>query len=131
MDTLEINKKYSFTTKYPSILGGKFKNMQLEGLDLSYNLAHKYGDVQVMHANIKAIADIHDSIKNLNVSNLTWLVFLNLDTNEHLVIAKEYIDLTSVAGTGDSFTFTISNITDIDVAVIKKALSELGYYTDE
>jgi hypothetical protein len=131
MTELVVGKRYTFTTKYPGILGGKFKNMQLEALNISSNLAINYGDIHVLHQTIKANADEYDSIKTLNVNNLNWLVFLNLDTKEYKILAKEYIDLTTLDVSGDSYKFMVSNISSTDISVIKKALSELGYFVDE
>lgn len=131
MSTLKVGERYTFTTKYPMALGGKFKNMKLEALDISSNLAIRYGDIHVLHQTVKAIADEDDIIKQLTVENINWLVFHNLDSGEYVLLAKEYIDLNSLSSGGNEFKFLVSNITDVDVGVIKKALGELGYFIDE
>ena len=131
MTDLVIGKKYTFTTKYPDKLGGKFKNMQLEASNMSSNLAVNYGDIHVIHQRIKASAPDYDPIKNLNVENLTWLVFLNLDTKKHTLLALEYLDTNSISVSGDTYKFIVTDISVTDVSVIKKALSELGYHIDD
>lgn len=131
MVDLIIGRKYNFTTKYPDKLGGKFKNMKLEAANMSSTLAVNYGDIHVIHQRIKASASEFDPVKDLNVDNLTWMVFLNIDTGKNTLLALEYLDTNSIAVSGDSYKFMVSDISATDVGVIKKALAELGYSVDE
>ncbi len=131
MVELIIGRKYNFTTKYPDKLGGKFKNMQLEAVNMSSKLAVNYGDIHVIHQRIKSSAGEFDPVKKLTVDNMTWMVFSDLSSGKNTLLALEYIDTSSLDISGDSYKFMVSDISPTDIGVIKKALSELGYSVDD
>jgi len=130
---LKVGSIYNLTTLYPDILGGSFRNMKLIIGDVSGEAAHSFGDVQVMHNKIQALASEDDVIRSLTVNELKWLVFKSGD-EETVILAENYIGEIDVIG--DVVNFTLRDvegnaISNIDIGVAKAALKNLGYYMEE
>lgn len=130
---ISIGKTYNYKTKYPDVLGGSYRNMKLVIGEVSGEMAHSFGDVQVMHNKIKALASENDPIKSLNVNQIKWLVFSSED-GEKVIIAEPYID--TIEQIGDVTKFTLRDvegnpISNVDIGVATSALKNLGYYMEE
>lgn len=127
MDDLTAGKQYSFSTLYPSVLLKSYKNMRLEVEAMTFDLAVKFDDVMVKHSNIQATAMVDDPIKSLDAKSLNWVLFKDTETNVHLVLAKEYLDTTTIQETGDSLRFEVANTGPNDKAIIVTELKKLGF----
>lgn len=120
-------KVYSFTTKYPLVLGANHKNLKVLTADATSELARAYGDLIIRHSKIQASSDASDPIRNVKVEELSWVIFLNPTTNETLALASDYIEDSSISEAGTNLTFRVDGVSEVDRGVIKKLLNQHGY----
>lgn len=117
-----IKKIYNFDTLAPTILNNHYKNMKVIGI-VDSTEAVKYADILTLH---NKISNIIPSIPK-NVKDLTYILFENTD-GKHVLMAYEYIELSSITEVKSiNIVIKISNALTSDVAIIRKALTELGY----
>lgn len=117
-----IKKIYNFDTLAPTILNNHYKNMKVIGI-VDSTEAVKYADILTLHNKISSIIP---SIPK-NVKDLTYILFENTD-GKHVLMAYEYIELSSITEVKSiNIVIKISNALTSDVAIIRKALTELGY----
>ncbi len=124
---VEKGKIYSFTTKYPSILGATHKNLKVLTADATSDLARAYGDLVIRHNKVQSSSEADDPIRNVKVEELSWIIFMDPKTNETIALARDYIEESSVSESGKNFTFRIDGVSEVDKGSIKKLLNQYGY----
>lgn len=123
---LKLNKTYTFNIKANAgaVLGQTHTNLKLKGI-IDSTEAIRYGDIETIHANIKAVGNIAN-LPEFTVS-CTWLLFNNAD-GEKVIIAQEYIDSDTIQEiTKLNARFELRDITTEDLEIIRGTLSDLGY----
>lgn len=119
----KLKNIYNFTTLAPGVLGNTYSNMKVVGM-MSHTEAIKYRDVLTLHETVKPlITGLSDSVTDLN-----YILFVNMISQEELLLAEEYINPSSVKTVENiSINVAFSNVTTEDLAVIRNAIAELGY----
>lgn len=125
-DTLKVNREYTFNIKGNLANSILFKNTY-QGVKLisimSASEAAKYSDVYTLHKNARE----NDTTLPSDANECSFLLFKN-SSNETLILAEEYIDLTTVALSSKSdLKISIANVEDADVDVILNYIKSLGY----
>lgn len=124
---LTLGKTYNLIPKYPSVLGSKLINLKLVSI-LTFEQATKVLDVITQHQNVIKVASVSDIINSLSYKDFQYHHFKN-DDNIDYVLPLDY--LASYTESGNSFTFKISNISNIDKNIIKTVLTQQGYTLEE
>lgn len=124
---LTLGKTYNLIPKYPSVLGSKLINLKLVSI-LTFEQATKVLDVITQHQNVVKVASVSDIINSLSYKDFQYHHFKN-DDNVDYVLPLDY--LASYTESGNSFTFKISNISNIDKNIIKTVLTQQGYTLEE
>lgn len=124
---LTLGKTYNLIPKYPSVLGSKLINLKLVSI-LTFEQATKVLDVITQHQNVVKVASVSDIINSLSYKDFQYHHFKN-DDNIDYVLPLDY--LASYTESGNSFTFKISNISNIDKNIIKTVLTQQGYTLEE
>lgn len=117
-----INKRISFNTKAPSILGSSIKNAKLLSI-LHYSTALKYRDIAQAHANIFPYLPqgTPNDFRSYNYIQLELL------SGEVVVLGLPWIDLNSVVVNEEiTFVVTIPNKSSSDLTRIRNALISNG-----
>ena len=88
--------------------------------------AVKYADILTLHNKISSLIP---SVPR-NVKDLTYILFENSD-GKHVLMAYEYIEVSSITEVQSiNIVIKISNASTSDIAILRKALTELGYAAD-
>lgn len=128
---LSINKRYSFNTLAPTVLGATYENVKVIGI-LSLESALKVQDVVTQYETLK------DFISNLpdDPNVCTFIVFEKVTTTdaeenidrETIILAYEYIDINTIKEVNRvNLRVDIFDATTEDMAIVSTRLKELGY----
>lgn len=124
MANFELKKSYNFNIKSEAagIIGEKYKLAKIKGIITSEE-AVKYTDIATMHETLKPlITTLPDS-----VNDLSYVLFETQDGDQK-VLALEYIDVNTIVEVKSiNLRAQILGVSTDDIAIIKSALSELGY----
>lgn len=118
----ELKKTYNFNTLAGVMLGNSYTAVKVKGI-MDSGQAVQYRDILTLHTNIRNI------VPNMpkSVTDLTYVLFENTD-GENVLLAYEYIDTSSIVEVKTiDLDVKIYDVTTEDVAIVRKALSELGY----
>ena len=128
---LSINRRYTFNTLAPSILGATYENVKVVGI-LSLDSALKVYDVVTQYRTLQSVIPGLPDDPNV----CTYIVFEKLaltdeDTpsnTEHVVLAYEYIDTNTIKEINRvNLRIDIYDVTTEDLAIVSSRLKELGY----
>ena len=115
---------YNIVVKYPNSLGGvKFTDLLGEfiGPDIIRNTMEP--NIDLIWFNIQSEAQVGDIVKVLNINDLVFYVFKDIN-NKNVILAKEWIS--SYTEAGNDFKFEVKNITIEQKMALIKRLKELG-----
>lgn len=133
-DTLKVNKTFTFNIKTELVTSTQFKSTY-QGVKLvsmlSASEAIKYTDVYTLHTHAKEVSasNTTSGVSSLptDANDCTFLLFKN-SSDENLILAEEYIDLTTVALSSQSaLRLYIPEVEDVDVDTIINFIKSLGY----
>lgn len=117
---LKLNRRYTFSTVAPTMLGAEYKNVKVKAL-LDSNEAIKHRDITTLHNNMKAIVP---TLPQLN--DCTFVLF-ETTNNEKLLLALEYIDIYSIVEVATTnIRVDIPNSDSDTISLIRNRLLELG-----
>lgn len=122
---------YNIVVKYPNSLGGvKFTDLKLLGEFIGPDIIRNTMEpnIDLIWFNIQSEAQVGDIVKVLNINDLVFYVFKDIN-NKNVILAKEWIS--SYTEAGNDFKFEVKNITIEQKMVLIKRLKELGIVTTE
>lgn len=130
---IKTGKVYDFSTLYPAVLGSKKVKQTCIGENFTLEAANNFGnDNARILEQIKALADRDDDILNQTPNSLSYYLFKDSTTGYINVLAKEYIDISTIVESGEEHTFKVFGLSPVDVKIIRGLLTKHGYsYTVE
>lgn len=121
MSSLEIGKHYNLAVHANSILGSNFSNVLVKAI-LDYNLAIKFGSVDLLHK------QVYPYLPASTPSDHTKYNYYLVEHRDKQIVLAEYwivngsVELTS----GNSVTFKLNNVTSNQVTTVRDQLRLLG-----
>lgn len=119
---LAIGKSYNFTLYASGVLGTGYNNAKVLGI-MDYGSAKIVQDITPLH--IQAYPDLPSGTPR----NASKLIYIKISTlsGEIRVIAMDWISSEPVEVTTQSAVVTITQISSVDIAIIRNLLVVNGY----
>lgn len=124
---LKVGMYYNLITKYPLTLGAQLNNLKLIGI-IDFTSSTKVLDTITQHQDVVKESSSSDVINTLSYKDFLYHHFVN-DENISFVIPLDYISTYSESG--NTYTFKVSDISDLDRNVIKEIMLQNGYIIEE